>query len=75
MDSITEIIRNTTEENQAKIDWTKAWSTKYPVLKTYQQEVDIGKYASEIRKMFVSLQNDYRYLRVTNIWITGNKYT
>ncbi len=60
-DNITEIIRNTTEESQAKTDWTKAWSTKYPILKRYQQEVDIPKYASEIRRMFTSLQNDYGY--------------
>ena len=60
-ENITEIIRNTTEENQSKTDWTKAWSTKYPILKRYQQEVDIKKYASEIRRMFTSLQNDYGY--------------
>ena len=61
MDKITKIIKNTTEDNQQKIDWTKAWSTKYPVLKTYQNEVDIPKYATEIRKMFDSLKNDYGY--------------
>ena len=32
MKQIEEIIRNTTEEEQEKVDWTKAWSTKYPVL-------------------------------------------
>jgi len=47
MDKITEIIKNTSEENQEKVDWTKAWSTKYPVLKTYQAQVDIAKYAKE----------------------------
>ena len=25
---IEEIMRNTTEEEQEKVDWTKAWSTK-----------------------------------------------
>ena len=61
MDTITEIIRNTTEENQDKTDWTKAWSDKHPVLKRYQSEVDIKKYAAKIRKMFTSLQEDYGY--------------
>ena len=28
MKQIEEIIRNTTEEEQEKVDWTKAWSTK-----------------------------------------------
>ena len=43
MENIEEIIKNTNEENQSKVNWTKAWSTKYPILKTYQQEVDIEK--------------------------------
>ena len=50
MKQIEEIIRNTTEEEQEKVDWTKAWSTKYPVLATYQKEVDIPKYAAKIRQ-------------------------
>ena len=61
MDSIEKILKNTTEENQSKVDWTKAWSGKYPVLKRYQQEVDIPKYAAEIRRMFQQLQEDYGY--------------
>ena len=61
MKLIEEIIRNTTEEEQEKVDWTKAWSTKYPVLATYQKEVDIPKYAAKIRRMFTELQEDYNY--------------
>lgn len=61
MENIENIIKNTTESNQANVDWTRAWSTKYPVLKKYKKEVDIDKYAKEIRKMFTSLQNDYNY--------------
>lgn len=58
---IDQIIRETTEENQSKTDWTKAWSTKYPILKTYQAEVDIPQYATQIRAMFTELQNTYGY--------------
>lgn len=61
MKQIEEIIKNTTEENQNKINWTKVWSTKYPILKTYQEEVDIHKYAKEIRKMLNELQVTYNY--------------
>lgn len=61
MKPIEEVIRNSTEENQEKVDWTKAWSTKYPVLAAYQQEVDIPKYAAEIRCMLTELQADYGY--------------
>lgn len=61
MESIEQIIRNTTEENQLKTDWTKAWSTKYPVLKTYQQEVDIPKYAARLRELLRQLQQEHGY--------------
>ena len=61
MKDIETIIQNTTEENQEKVDWTKAWSLKYPVLKTYQSQVDIPKYAKEIRQMLNELQAEYGY--------------
>lgn len=61
MKDITEIIKNTNEENQSQTDWTKAWSTKYPILKTYQQEVDIPHYAKEIRTLLESLKSNYNY--------------
>ena len=61
MENIEQIIKNTNEENQEKVNWTKAWSDRYPVLKKYQSEVDIPKYAKEIRKMFDSIQKDYNY--------------
>lgn len=61
MESIEEIIKNTTEENQSRTDWTKAWSTKYPVLAAYQREVDIPLYAGRIRSMFTELQERYGY--------------
>lgn len=61
MKRIEKIIKNTNETNQDKIDWTKVWSGKYPILKRYQNEVDISKYASEIRKMFDLLQKNYGY--------------
>lgn len=61
MDNIEKILKETTEANQHKVDWTKAWSGKYPVLKQYQQVVDIPKYASEIRRMFQQLQDEHGY--------------
>ena len=61
MENIEKIIKNTTEENQSQTDWTKAWSTKYPVLKQYQNEVDIPYFAKQIRAMFTELQEQYGY--------------
>lgn len=61
MNNIEKIIKKTNEANQEKVDWTKAWSTKYPILKQYQKEVDIKKYSTEIRKLLNHIQNDYGY--------------
>ena len=61
MKNIEEILKNTTEENQKEVNWTKVWSTKYPVLKTYQKEVDIPKYSKEIRRMIDELKEIYKY--------------
>ena len=58
---IEEIIKNTDEEKEAKINWTSAWGKKYPVLVTYQKEVDISKYAKGIRMMLDSLSSEYGY--------------
>lgn len=61
MKNIEEIIKKANEKNQEKVDLTNVWSTKYPILKKYQSEVDISKYSQEIRKMFNSLQSNYGY--------------
>ena len=61
METIEQIIKNTTEENQNRTDWTKAWSAKYPVLGRYQQEVDIPRYAGEIRRMLTELEESFGY--------------
>lgn len=59
--NIKQILRETTEENQSKTDWTKAWSTKYPILKAYQAEVNIPHYATQIRAMLTELQATHGY--------------
>lgn len=69
MEKIENIIKNTNEENQEKVDWTKAWSTKYPILKQYQKEVDIEKYAKEIRKLLTSLENEYKYNKLDSMLV------
>lgn len=61
MKTIEEIIQNTTEENQSKTNWTKAWSNKYPILKRYQKEVDISYYAEKIRELLTDIEARYGY--------------
>ncbi len=63
MDSIEKVIKNTNEENQDKVNWTNAWSGKYPVLKTYQDEIDIPRYANGIKKMLQELEETHGYSR------------
>ena len=58
---IEEVIKNTNEETEAKINWTNAWSKKYPVLATYPKIVNISKYSEKIRQMLDSLTYEYGY--------------
>ena len=55
------VIENTSEETQKKIDWTKAWSKKYPVLGVYRQTVDVEKYGRELQKLLGQLKIEYGY--------------
>lgn len=61
---IEQVIKNINEEREEKIDWTNAWSKKYPILVKYQKQVNIEEYASKIREMLVKLQkeNDFNTL-------------
>lgn len=64
MQDIENIIKDTNDDNQNKVNWTKAWSSKYPVLETYREEVDVEKYAKEIRKILGDLQKTYNYSKL-----------
>ena len=59
LQGIEEKIINLNEKKEERFDWTSAWSKKYPALATYQEKVNIPKYAMEIRKMLNSLTEDY----------------
>lgn len=72
MNKIEKIIQNVNENNQNKVDWTKAWSTKYPILKKYQKEVDIPRYATKIRNMFNELQKNYGYSELDAMLVLKN---
>lgn len=61
MDPIDKIIFETTDASQSQVDWTGAWSKRYPVLKRYQQEVNIPEYAAAIRSLFQRLQDEHDY--------------
>lgn len=56
-----EMIDSVSEEAQAKIDWSKVWSKKYPVLASYHKKVRLNDYAPRLREMLTQLRVDYGY--------------
>lgn len=58
---IEQIIENTSEKTEQKIDWTSVWSKKYPILTSYQEKVDVADYIIRIRELLDSLKNRYGY--------------
>ncbi|WP_125114854.1 helix-turn-helix transcriptional regulator [Agathobaculum sp. Marseille-P7918] len=56
-----QMIDSVSDEAQARIDWNKVWSKKYPVLATYHKTVRIGDYAPALREMLTQLRVDYGY--------------
>ncbi len=66
---IENTIINYNEEKMKKINWTKAWSKKYPVLAMYQKEVDISNYSSRLRIMLEELKKNYNYSEVDAVLV------
>lgn len=58
---IEHVIESVSEEKQKEIDWTKLWSKKYPILSTYQKEVQIDRYAAKLQELLDSLKTEYGY--------------
>lgn len=56
-----QMIESVSDEAQAKIDWNKVWSKKYPVLAVYHEKVKLDDYAPQLRKMLTQLRVDYGY--------------
>lgn len=64
INTIEQQILNTDEKKMDKIDWTKTWGKKYPVLVTYPEVMkaeDIDFYASEIKKHLKKLSQDHHF--------------
>ena len=58
---IQDVIDRTSDKITEKVDWTKAWSKKYPILTTYQAEVDIRPYADGLNHLLLDLEKRYGY--------------
>lgn len=69
LQEIQEIIDHTDEKINSKVNWTKAWSKKYPILATYHKEVDILKFSSQIRIMLEDLKREYNYTEIDAVLV------
>ena len=58
---IQEVINKTTEETVNKVDWTKVWAEKYPILARYQDEVDVAGYEEQLKKLLFDMEKEYGY--------------
>lgn len=58
---IQEVINKTTEETVNKVDWTKVWAEKYPILVRYQDEVDVAGYEEQLEKLLANVEREYGY--------------
>ena len=58
---IQEAIERTSEAVTEKVDWTKVWSKKYPILARYQSEVDTASYAEGLARLLEELKRQYGY--------------
>lgn len=58
---IQEVINKTTEETVKKVDWTKMWAVKYPILSRYQEEVNVADYEKQLKKLLADMEKQYGY--------------
>lgn len=61
VEEIQRVIEKTSSETEARIDWTKAWGKKYPILTRYREDVDIEQYAAGLDEMIEALKAAYHY--------------
>lgn len=58
---IEQIIENSNEEKQNDIDWSRAWSKKYPILATYPSLDGIEKYSAQIEGICKKVKAEFDF--------------
>lgn len=58
---VEQAIERTSAALEEKIDWTKAWGKKYPILLTYRQQVEVEGYAAGLEELLEKLKQEYGY--------------
>ena len=66
---IENVIAKSDEDINDKVNWSKVWSKKYPVLNSYQEVINITKYKVKLRDMLEELKRDYNYSEVDAVLV------
>lgn len=66
---IENVISKSDEDISDKVNWSKVWSKKYPVLNSYQEVINITKYKVKLRDMLEELKRDYNYSEVDAVLV------
>lgn len=61
MQEIEQAIARSDEKREEKIDWTKAWGKKYPVLLQYPSQVNTEYYAVRLEALIRTLKDEAHY--------------
>lgn len=56
--ALEQVIEKASDDVQKKVDWTKLWSKKYPILASYQKEVEIKFYVNELERLLNDLEKN-----------------
>ena len=67
--ALEQVIEKTSDDVQKKVDWTKLWSKKYPILASYQKEVEIKFYENELELLINYLYKNYSYTRLDSLLV------
>lgn len=67
--ALEQVIEKTSDDVQKKVDRTKLWSKKYPILASYQKEVEIKFYVNELERLLNDLEKKYRYTRLDSLLV------
>lgn len=58
---IEQAIARSDEKREEKIDWTRAWGKKYPILLEYPAQVNTEYYAVRLDELLRTMRDEYRY--------------
>lgn len=52
-----------------EIDWTRAWSTKYPILASYQHTKGIDKYRDNVSELYDAFKDEFNFTDTDTVLI------